>query len=42
MVIIREKNHRDYKSSGMICEINMGVHGAKVTMRKRNKDAFGS
>lgn len=38
MVIIRGKNHRDYKSSGIICEINMGAHGAKVRMRKRTKE----
>lgn len=38
MVIIREKNHRDYKSSGIICEINMAADGAKVRMRKNKEE----
>lgn len=33
-----KKHHRDYKSSGIICEINMGAHGAKVRMRKRKEE----
>lgn len=34
----KKKHHRDYKSSGIICEINMGAHGAKVRMRKRKEE----
>lgn len=34
MVIIRG-NHRDYNSSGIVCEINMGARRATVRERKK-------